>query len=101
MSGTRVGADARVSNTLALPQQAEIGGDAETIGAGALVGDDRNAAHTRNDDFPRQIARGVTVIGMNAAIPGGMEVGSGCYVGPGVSAVLRNMKKLARGASVR
>jgi carbonic anhydrase/acetyltransferase-like protein (isoleucine patch superfamily) len=101
MSGTRVAADAKVSNTLVMPSQQELGGEAETVGAGAEVGEARSAMNNRNDDYPRQIARGLTVIGMNASVPPGMEVGSGCYIGPSVGAVLKNMKKLARGASVR
>jgi hypothetical protein len=101
MSGTRVGADAKVSNTLALPAAQELGGETESVGAGAEVGDTRNVMNTRNDDYPKQIARGITVLGMNVAVPAGMEVGSACYLGPGSSSILKNMKKLARGASIR
>ena len=101
MSGVRVGSGSSVANALILPCQQELGGDTDTVGAGAQIGDTRNVMNTRNDDFPRHIARGLTLIGMNACVPPGMEVGTGCYIGPGSAGVLRGMKKLARGASVR
>lgn len=101
MSGARVGADAKTANTLVLPCQQELGGETETIGAGAEVGETRNSSHTRNDDYPRQIARGLTVVGMGSSVPPGIAVESGCFLGPGAGAVLRGMKRLARGASIR
>jgi len=101
MTGNRIGAGATVANTLILPYQQELNGEADTVGEGAEIGDTRNVMNTRNDDFPRQIARGLTLIGMNASVPPNMNVGTGCYIGPGSGNVLRGMKKLARGASVR
>jgi hypothetical protein len=101
MNGARIGADAKAANLLILPCQPEIGGEPETIGAGAEVGETRNVSNSRNDDYPRQIARGLTVLGMGASAPPGIAVESGCFLGPGAAAVLRGMKRLARGASIR
>ena len=100
MSGNRIGADARVSNTLVLPWQQETGGETDNVGQGAEIGETRNVAQTRNDDHPRHITRGLTLLSMNATVPPGVVVGAGCYVGPAKAAELRAMKRLDRGASL-
>jgi NDP-sugar pyrophosphorylase family protein len=101
MTGNRIGAGATVANTLIMPWQPEIGGEAENVGAGAEIGDARHAMQTRNDEFPRQIARGLTLIGMNASVPPRVTIGTGCYIGPGSGGALRSLRRLERGASVR
>mgnify|MGYP000432238859 CR=1 FL=1 len=43
-------------------------------------------AGARNFDFPKQVCEGVTVIGINAEVPKGLRVGSGCLIGARVAA---------------
>jgi hypothetical protein len=101
MNGARIGADSRMANTLVLPWPQELGGEAESIGAGSEIGELRNASHVHNEDSPRQISRGLTVVGMGCSVPPAMVVEAGCCLGPNAASVLRGMKKLARGATVR
>lgn len=38
----------------------------------------------KNNDFPRSIFNGITLLGKNCAIPHSARVGGACYVGPGL-----------------
>jgi carbonic anhydrase/acetyltransferase-like protein (isoleucine patch superfamily) len=58
-------------------------------------------AGARNFDFPKQVCEGVTVIGINAEVPKGLKIGSGCLVGARVGAgQLRSVKELPRSSTV-
>jgi hypothetical protein len=58
-------------------------------------------AGARNFDYPKQVREGVTVIGINAEIPKGLKIGSGCLVGARVGAgQFRSMKELPRSSTV-
>ena len=97
MSGNRIGAKAQLYKTLVLPYVGDLG--SSNIGEGAVIG--MREAGARNFDFPKQVCEGVTVIGINAEVPKGLRVGSGCLIGARVAAgQLRSMKELPRSSTV-
>ena len=97
MNGNRIGAKAQLYKTLVLPYVGDLG--SSNIGEGAVVG--MIEAGARNFDFPKQIREGVTAIGMNAEVPKGLKIGSGCLIGARVGAgQLRSVKELPRSSTV-
>ena len=97
MNGNRIGAKAQLYKTLVLPYVGDLG--SSNIGEGTTVG--MIEAGARNFDFPKQIREGVTVIGMNAEVPKGLKIGSGCLIGARVGAgQLRSVKELPRSSTV-
>ncbi len=99
MSGNRIGTDAQVSGTLALPYAADSAKGTSNIGEGAAIGLRRSVA--MNQRFPRQIRDGLTVLGMNCEIPGGYRIGPACLVGAEVPFQrLRDLKEMRKGQAV-
>jgi tetrahydrodipicolinate N-succinyltransferase len=97
MNGNRIGAKAQLYKTLVLPYVGDLG--SSNIGESASIG--MREAGARNFDFPKQICEGVTVIGINAEVPKGLKIGSGCLIGPRVGAgQLRSVKELPRSSTV-
>jgi hypothetical protein len=97
MSGNRIGAKARLYKTLVLPYVGDLG--SSNIGENTIIG--MREAGARNFDYPKQICEGVTVIGINAEVPKGLKVGSGCLIGARVGAQqLRSLKELTRSSTV-
>ncbi|HVO37993.1 MAG TPA: hypothetical protein VMV03_03095 [Spirochaetia bacterium] len=99
LNGNRIGAGAELTNTLVMPLTAELPRSAANIGDGCSVG--TRASIMKNAAYPDSIRDGLTVIGMNAEIPGGLRVEAAACIGPGVPAsVLRKMKIVRKGMSV-
>jgi hypothetical protein len=97
MNGNRIGAKAQLYKTLVLPYVGDLG--SSNIGESASIG--MREAGARNFDFPKQVCEGVTVIGINAEVPKGLKIGSGCLVGARVGAgQLRSVKELPRSSTV-
>ncbi|UCF97132.1 MAG: hypothetical protein JSV89_18455 [Spirochaetaceae bacterium] len=97
MNGNRVGAKAQLYKTLILPYFGDQG--SANIGESSTIG--MREAGARNSDYPKQIWEGVTVIGINADVPKGLKIGSGCLIGARVGAgQLRSIKELPRSATV-
>jgi len=99
LNGNRIGAGAELTNTLVMPLTAELPRSAANIGDGCSLG--TRASVMKNTAYPDSIREGLTVIGMNAEIPGGLRVEAAACIGPGVPAsVLRKMKIVRKGMSV-
>jgi tetrahydrodipicolinate N-succinyltransferase len=97
MNGNRIGGKAQLYKTLVLPYGGDLG--TSNIGEGASIG--MREAGARNFDFPKQICEGVTVIGINAEVPRGLKIGSGCLIGARVGAgQLRSLKGLPRSSTM-
>jgi len=97
MNGNRIGAKAQLYKTLVLPYVGDLG--SSNIGEGAVIG--MREAGARNFDFPKQVCEGVTVIGINAEVPKGLKIGSGCLIGARVGAgQLRSVRELPRSSTV-
>ena len=97
MNGNRIGAKAQLYKTLVLPYVGDLG--SSNIGESCRIG--TPGAGARNFDFPKQVREGVTVIGINAEVPKGLKIGSGCLIGARVGAgQLRSFKELARSSTV-
>jgi glucose-1-phosphate adenylyltransferase len=97
MNGNRIGAKAQLYKTLVLPYVGDLG--SSNIGESAVIG--MREAGARNFDFPKQIWEGVTVIGINAEVPKGLKIGSGCLIGSRVgSGQLRSVKEVPRSSTV-
>jgi tetrahydrodipicolinate N-succinyltransferase len=97
MNGNRIGAKAQLYKTLVLPYVGDLG--SSNIGESAVIG--MREAGARNFDFPKQIWEGVTVIGINAEVPKGLKIGSGCLIGARVgSGQLRAVKEVPRSSTV-
>ena len=105
MTGNHIGPEAEIVNTLVLPQgeresalRGPVPRDSASIGQRARIG--REPSNITNADFPKQI-KGLTVVGMNPAVPPGMLVESGCYIDADVpAATLAGNLKLASGTSI-
>ncbi len=52
------------------------------VGERCLIGSE--AEGIKNNDFPRSIHSGITLLGKNCSIPHGARVGGACYVAPGL-----------------
>lgn len=99
LNGNRIGAGAELTNTLVMPLTTELPRSAANIGDGCSLG--TRASVMKNSAYPDSIRDGLTVIGMNADIPGGLRVEAAACIGPGVpAAVLRKMKIVRKGMSV-
>ena len=97
MNGNRIGAKAQLYKTLVLPYVGDLG--SSNIGENCRIG--MLEAGARNFDFPKQVREGVTVIGINAEVPKGFKIGSGCLVGARVGAAqMRSLKELPRSTTV-
>jgi hypothetical protein len=97
MNGNRIGAKAQLYKTLVLPYVGDPG--PSNIGENCRIG--MLEAGARNFDFPKQVREGVTVIGINAEVPKGFKIGSGCLIGARVGAgQMRSLKELPRSSTV-
>jgi ADP-glucose pyrophosphorylase len=97
MNGNRIGAKAQLYKTLVLPYVGDLG--SSNIGESCRIG--TLEAGARNFDFPKQVREGVTVIGINAEIPKGFKIDSGCLIGARVGAgQLRSLKELPRSSTM-
>lgn len=97
MNGNRIGAKAQLYKSLVLPYVGDLG--SSNIGENCRIG--MLEAGARNFDFPKQVREGVTVIGINAEVPKGFKIGSGCLIGARVGAAqLRSLKELPRSSTV-
>ena len=97
MNGNRIGGKAQLYKALVLPYVGDLG--SSNIGESVSIG--MREAGARNFDYPKQIQEGITVIGINAEVPKGLKIGSGCLVGARVGAQqLRGIKELARSSTV-
>jgi ADP-glucose pyrophosphorylase len=97
MNGNRIGAKAQLYKTLVLPYVGDL--VSSNIGESCRIG--MLEAGARNFDFPTQVREGVTVIGINAEVPKGFKIGSGCLIGARVGAgQLRSLKELPRSSTV-
>ncbi len=99
LNGNRIGAGAEITNALVLPLTAELPRTTANIGDGCSIG--AKSSTMKNASFPDSIHDGLTVIGMNAEIPGGLRVEAAACIGPGVpSSLLRKMKVVKKGTTV-
>jgi hypothetical protein len=99
MSNNRIGSRTTIENTLILPCSPDGSKYASNIGEGATIGAVRSAA--QNEEYPQEIRSGMTVLGMDVEVPGGITVEPGCLIAADVShQQLRGLKKLKRGSSV-
>lgn len=97
MNGNRIGGKAQLYKTLVLPYLGDLG--SSNVGENTRIG--MQEAGARNFDYPNQIREGVTVLGINAEVPKGYKIGSGCLVGARVGAhQLRSIKELTRSSSM-
>ena len=97
MNGNRIGAKAQLYKTLVLPYVGDLG--SSNIGENCRIG--MLEAGARNFDFPKQVREGVTVIGINAEVPKGFKIGSGCLIGARVGAgQMRSLKEIPRSSTV-
>ncbi len=101
MSRNVIGPGAKVRNAVLMPASREIPGSGAHVGGGALVGGTGRATMLRNDDYPKQIKKGICLLGMDTVVPPKITIEAGCYIAPDISAgVLRTMKRVPKGASV-
>ena len=99
MNNNRIGSRSTVENAVIFPCSADSAKYASNIGEAAVVGTSRSAA--QNEEFPEQIHGGLTVLGMDVELPGGITVEPGCFVAADVSHQhVKGLKKLRRGSSV-
>ncbi len=99
MNNNRIGTRSTVENTVIFPCSSDGSKFASNIGEGTIIGAVRSAA--QNEQFPEQIHGGMTVLGMDVEIPGGITVEPGCFVAADVSHQhVKGLKKLRRGSSV-
>ena len=99
MNNNRIGSRSTVENAVIFPCSADGAKYASNIGESAVIGTSKSAA--QNEEFPEQIHGGMTVLGMDVEIPGGVTVEPGCFVAADVSHQhVKGLKKLRRGSSV-
>ncbi len=99
MNNNRIGSRSTIENTVIFPCSPDGSKYASNIGEGAVIGAVRSAA--QNEQYPDQIQGGLTVLGMDVEIPGGLTVEPGCYVAAEVAHQhMKGLKKLRRGSSV-
>ena len=99
LSGNRIGSGAEITNALVLPLTAELARSSANIGDGCSIG--ARTSTMKNSSFPDSIREGLTVVGMNAEVPGGLRIEAAACIGPGVpSSILRKMKVVKKGTSV-
>jgi len=100
LNGNRIGAGAEVQAAIVLPSAMDAQRPALSIGENCSIGN--RGSVMKNADYPDQIRGGIAVIGANAEIPSGFRAEGASYVPPGTpAAVLKKLKVLRRGASVR
>jgi hypothetical protein len=100
LNGNRLGAGAALQTTLVLPFIGDAPRTVSNIGDNCQIG--ARASTAKNADHPLQIRDGLTVLGMSCDIPHGFKAEAASLVESGVpAAVLRRLKVLRRGASVR
>jgi hypothetical protein len=99
MNNNQIGRNTLIQNALVLPYQREVKKGSSNIGSEVVIGGESTV--TKNTQFPNQINRGLTVIGLDADIPRGTVIEQGCYLGSNVSqSRLRSLKHLKRGRSL-
>lgn len=99
MNNNQIGRNALIQNAMMLPYQKEVKKGSSNIGSEVIIGGESTSA--KNTQFPNQINRGLTVIGLDADIPRGTVIEQGCYLGAKVSKNrLRSLKHLRRGRSL-
>ena len=100
MDRNRIGTNSNLVNCLVFPSQGDSTRGLNNIGDGVTIGKKRSLA--ANDDYPKQIREGLTVLGLNAEIPKGYTIEAGCYVAANVPfQKLRELKIIKKGATVR
>ncbi|MFH1175942.1 MAG: sugar phosphate nucleotidyltransferase [Acidobacteriota bacterium] len=105
--GVRIGAGARVRGSI-LMHDTVIGAGAEVssaildkqvaVGAGARIG--IGDATVANREFPTHLDSGITVLGKQAVVSAGIEVGANCIVFPGVELAAERCARVADGETV-
>jgi len=99
MNNNQIGRNTLIQNTMILPYQKEVKRGSSNIGSEVVIGGESTI--TKNAEFPNQINRGLTVIGLDSDIPRGTVIEQGCYLGANVSkSRLRSLKHLRRGRSL-
>ncbi len=97
-NNNRIGAGSTVQNAVILPFTNEGARNSPNIGENCDIGGRSPTA--ANEDFPEQIREGLTLIGMNVAMPGGFRAEPGSFIGPGATASqLRRQKIVKKGTS--
>ena len=99
MNNNQIGRHTLIQNAMILPYQREVKKGSSNIGSEVVIGGESTV--TKNTQFPNQINRGLTVIGLGADIPRGTVIEQGCYLGANVSkSRMRSLKHLRRGRSL-
>ena len=99
MNNNQIGRNTLIQNAMMLPYQKEVKKGSSNIGNEVVIGGESTI--TKNPEFPNQINRGLTVIGLDSDIPRGTVIEQGCYLGANVSKNrLRSLKHLRRGRSL-
>ncbi len=83
LPNVEVGARSRL--TRVIMDERKVSGEetsAQNVGERCMVGSEVEAL--KNNDFPRSIFNGITLLGKNCDIPHGARVGGACYVAPGL-----------------
>jgi ADP-glucose pyrophosphorylase len=99
MNNNKIGTGTTIQNAIVLPYSGEAPRNSPNIGDNCFIGGRSPSAS--NEDFPEQIREGLTVLGMNAAIPNGFRAEPAGFVGPQSNASrLRRQKLLKKGMSI-
>ena len=99
MNNNQIGRHTLIQNAMILPYQRKVKKGSSNIGSEVVIGGESTV--TKNTQFPNQINRGLTVIGLDADIPRGTVIEQGCYLGANVSkSRMRSLKHLRRGRSL-
>lgn len=100
MSSNQIGKGASIENTLLFPQLSDTVSAVTTVGERTTIGS--IGSNASNNEFPKQIISGLTVIGSNPDIPEHTHIEPGCFIDADVpAAVIRRIRTMAKGTAIR
>jgi len=83
LPGVEVGPRSRLYRTI-MDERIVAGAETPVQNVGERCHIGSEAENLKNNDFPRSIYGGITLLGKNCVIPHGARVGGACYVAPGL-----------------
>ncbi len=87
----KIGKDSRIINTIIDESSNRDNYDLLNIGDSCRIGSEEK--NIRNNDFPKWLNSSITLIGKDAVIPGGSNIGGSCFIASGLGEEYFGKKK--------